>query len=131
MAKLSDVIADALELADELLEDEQILEPITVARWTGQDVEGDPTYAADITPPAIVELKQQLRKDANGVEVMSKTKLTIIRPIPDEGTAGRREPIDPRDKVTLPDGTTGPIIDIGGLVSGGTGKPYMLEVWLG
>ena len=62
---------------------------------------------------------------------MSKTKLTFVRPIPDEGTAGRREPIDPRDKITLPDGTAGPIINTGGLVSGGTGKPYMLEVWLG
>jgi hypothetical protein len=129
---LADVIKDALAVADNLLESEEILEPITVSRWTGQSVEGDPTYAADITPPAIVELKQQLRKDINtGVEVMSKTKLTIVRPIANQGTAGRREPIDPRDKITLPDGTTGPIIDIGGLVSGGTGKPYMLEVWLG
>jgi len=128
---LADVIATALNTADNLLENEEILEPVTIERWTGQDVEGDETYAAAITPPAIVELKQELRKTDTGQEVMSKTKLTFIRPIADQGTAGRREPIDPRDKITLPDGTTGPIVDIGGLISGGTGKPYMLEVWLG
>lgn len=128
---LADTIATVLGEANTLLTNEELLEPVTIRRWTGQDLSGDPTYAASISVAGLVELKQQLRKNTEGQEVMSKTKLTFTQPIAAEGTSGRREPIDPRDEIILPDGTTGPIIDIAGLVSGGTAAPYMLEVWLG
>ena len=58
-------------------------------------------------------------------------KVTILQPITANGTSGRTEPVDPRDKVTLPDGTVGPILDVAGLVNPDTGYPYMFEIWLG
>jgi hypothetical protein len=40
--------------------------------------------------------------------------------------------VDPRDRITLPDGRTGPIVEItGGMLNAGTGRPFMTQVTLG
>ncbi len=43
----------------------------------------------------------------------------------------RQNPIDPRDKIVLPDGTTGPIVDVSGFVDQSTNLPYFSDVSLG
>jgi hypothetical protein len=128
---LADTIAQGIGVLDDIIVAEEITAGITLEAWTGQNLDGDPTYAAAVPIEALVELRADLKKNDEGTEILSKTKLTITRPIAANGAAGRREPIDPLDKITLPDGTTGPVITTEGLVDGTTDAPYMLEVWLG
>lgn len=104
---------------------------VTHEAWTGQSVSGAATYAAGVNRSALIEQKQRLHRAGNGREVVTKAKITILRPVAPNGAAGRTEPIDARDRFTLPDGSTGPIVDIEGFTDAGTGLPYFAEVWLG
>lgn len=105
--------------------------------WIGQDNYGEPNYAdqslgSDGGPlKAVVELKQSLRALPNGTTVLTKARVTFTEPVPVNGTAGRTEPIDPRDLIVLPNGITGSIVDIVGTVDPETSEPYTVEVWLG
>ena len=104
---------------------------ITIAPWTGNSRTGAPSYGTAVTYPALVEWKQKMLKDRSGRDVVTQTKVTILQPITANGTSGRTEPVDPRDKVTLPDGTVGPILDVRGLMNPDTNAAFMWEVWLG
>lgn len=126
---LDSLIRRGVAVADRLTAS---LQPdVTHEAWTGQDGYGAATYAAGVARAAIIEQKQRLHRTSNGREVVTKAKITILRPITPNGAAGRTEPIDVRDRFTLPDGSTGPIVDIGGFTDAGTGRPYFAEVWLG
>jgi hypothetical protein len=99
--------------------------------WTGQTDRMKPTYGDPITYPALVEYKSELIRIATGEEKQAKTKVTFLAPITVNGADDRQEPVDPRDKIVLPDGRTGPILEIKGLGDPVTGYPYMFEVTLG
>lgn len=128
---LGDTIALGIGILDDIIVAEKITAGCTLEAWTGQNIDGDPTFATAVPFEAVVELRSDLKTNAEGLEVLSKTKLTITRPIAATVAANRDNPIDALDKITLPDGTTGPIITTAGLVAGETDAPYMLEVWLG
>lgn len=123
------LVRDGIALAASLTADLQ--DGVTVARWTGTDGYNKPSYAAVITVQALVENKQRQIRTVAGEVVQSRTKVTILTPMTAQGSAKRKEPLDPRDKITMPDGRTGPILDIQGLIDPSTGYPYMLEVYLG
>jgi hypothetical protein len=100
--------------------------------WVGNDDYGTNSGAGTPTMrPALVEMRQRLRRDATGKEVMQRATVTFLGPVPPNGATGRREPIDPRDRIVLPDGTTGPILDVSGLADPSTSGHYMLTVALG
>lgn len=126
---LDEVIRSAIAIAKSVTADLQA--DITLKAWTDAGAYGTPTYATAVTLPALVEEKHRLIRNADGEDMMSKTKVTILQPVTANGTTGRREPIDPRDEITLPNGATGPILDVAGLIDPSTGYPYMPEVWMG
>jgi hypothetical protein len=66
-----------------------------------------------------------------GAEVLQIATVTIIGPVAANGADERREPVDPRDRITLPNGFSGPILDVGGVVDPDTGSPYSVQVILG
>jgi hypothetical protein len=99
--------------------------------WIGSLSDGMASYGLATVRRAIVEAKQEQVRTFTGEEATSRAMVTIIGPVEDNGAAGRREPIDPRDRLILPDGTTGPILDVQGLVDAGTGRPYMYQIALG
>jgi len=99
--------------------------------WIADGGVGEPVYAAPVVRQAIVEQKQSMVRNAQGEVVLASTKITLLVPIEGLGVVGRREPIDPRDEFLLPDGTTGPILAVSGLVDPDTNYPYMHEVYLG
>lgn len=103
---------------------------VTHRAWTGADVYGSPHYAGAVAREAIVEQKQELRKTSSGQLVLTKASVMFIYPIPPNGAAGRVEPVDPRDIITLADGTTGTIVDVSGFVDRVTKHPFFSEVWL-
>lgn len=100
--------------------------------WTGIGDFGEPTYQATaIGINAIVIEKQFKRRLSNGEDVIQKAEITIPRPLAAQGAANRREPIDPRDKLVLPNGYTGPILSVDGPVDPATHLPFMMTVILG
>jgi len=128
---LADIVRTGISIANTITEDGELQCDVTLEAWTGSDSHGAPTYAAAVTIPALVEMKNRLVRLKNGEEVASKARVTFLRPVTANGATGRREPIDPRDKITLPDSETGPILDVEGLFDSSTSAPYMLSVYLG
>lgn len=126
---LDSIIRSGIALADKVVTILQ--DTITIAPWTGSDSQGGPTYGTPVSMLAIVEEKQFLRRLGNGQEVTQKAQVTIPRPIADNGTANRREPVDPRDLVVLPSGYNGPILDVNGVTDPQTHNPYMFVIILG
>lgn len=129
MAGLADVVRAGVAVAHQVTASLQV--DVSLARWTGQDSMGAVTYVAAADYLALVEYKVRLHTTASGKIVQTRAKVTFLVVIPPHGAVGRTEPIDSRDRIVLPDGTTGPIVDVAGLVNPSTERPYMLEVYLG
>jgi hypothetical protein len=104
---------------------------VTVEPWIGQNGYGDDTWDIPVTHQALVDRTVKQRYTSSGKLVVTIAKLTFLNLIAENGAAGRREPIDPRDKITLDDGTTAPIVDIPMFENPATQAPFLVEVTLG
>lgn len=119
---LLDTVRSAVAVADALTRDLQATVVHTAATLP-QDARGEPTApASPVSRPAIVEMKQHVVKTTGGQMVTSKAKVTFLDAAVVVGLL---------DKIVLPDGTTGPILDVEGFVDRGTGRPILNEVYLG
>lgn len=126
---LQDIVRSGVALAHGVTDSLQ--DTVQHYPWTGHDKFGKPTYGAAVVRKGLVEYRAELRRNPNGQETMQRAVVTFLTPITANGAAGRQEPIDLRDKLVLPDGTTGPILDIQGLNDPGTQRPYLYVVALG
>lgn len=129
MGGFSSIVRSGVAIANRLTAGLQV--QVSHEAWIRDDGKGKPVYATAISRPAIVQPKSRLRRAPNGREVMQRAAIVFVGPVEANGAAGRQEPIDPRDKLTLPDGTTGPILGVDGLTDPKTNAPYMYEVALG
>jgi hypothetical protein len=129
---LGSVIRNAVANVDAITGGEDGLQvSITHRAWTARDKYNKPTYASAVTRKAVMKSLQRMIRTTGGQEVLARASLTFLTPITANGAEGRREPVDPRDLITLPDGTTGPILDVTGTVDPETDAPYALKVILG
>jgi len=126
---LDSIIRNSVSIADSVTKSLQV--NVSHYAWTGSGIYGEPTYGPEIVRPAVVEYAQRLRKTGDGQEIMQKASILFIGPITADGAVDRREPIDPRDKIILPNGHTGPILSVEGVVDPSTNSPYTIEVILG
>jgi hypothetical protein len=99
--------------------------------WISQNGSGADTFAAPVPRLAIVERTRKARYTSTGILVMTEASLTFLDPIADNGSPGRHEPIDSRDRITLSDGYSGAIVDVKGVEDPGTGRPLTNTVLLG
>jgi hypothetical protein len=128
MADYAKMLRDGVKLIKETT---LSLQPVvTLHQWVAQDLYGKPLYAV-ITLQAITVQAPNMHKTSNGQLVAVQAYVAFLEPVPPNGTAGRLEPIDPRDKIVLPDGSWGPIVEVKGFIDAGTGKPMFSEVWIG
>jgi hypothetical protein len=105
---------------------------VTITPWTGHDRTGAPSYGTAASFKALVEWKQKVFRALDGTDLVGETKVTILQPITANGAAGRVEPVDPRDKLTLGSGVVaGKILKVEGLVDPTIDYPYMFEIWVG
>lgn len=105
---------------------------ITWEPWIAEAGDGAVTYGSPVTLRAVVDLTRKQKMTITGALVTVIATLTIVGDVTPNGATGRSEPIDPRDKITLPDGTTGPIIGVpNAVVDPGTGRGFIHEVTLG
>lgn len=141
---LTDILVSAVAIADGVTSDIQVA--VAHEPWKGSTASGGPEFGDAVNLSGILEVKQRMVKLRTGDLVMSRANITFLSPIAasgmdsldqlhpeltEDGATGRREPIDPRDKLTLPDGTTGPILDTEGLMNPKTNSPFFLQVFLG
>lgn len=124
-----DIIRTGVALADSLTASLQ--DNVSHEAWTGLNSVGDVTYAAAVSRQAIVERKSRRHISATGQEILTSARITFLRPIAANGAAGRIEPIDGRDKITLSDGTTAPVVDVEAIMDPDTNAGYFTTVWLG
>lgn len=126
---LDSIIRNAVKKIDTVTKSAQTT--VVISRWIGQSYDGTASYAAPVSYKAVVNYKQEQRQSPNGQSRVSKAHVIILSPMDPLGVANRSEPLDERDLVTLPNMSTGPILETAGVVDPATGRPYMHEIWLG
>lgn len=126
---LNDIVRSGIATANRITASLQDF--VTVEQWTGFTGFGVPTYGPAKSIKALVEKKNRQWTNAGGDIVISNTKVTFLQPLSDNGAAGRREPLDPRDRITLPGGIYGAVLSVEGLNDPKTSREYMFEVFLG
>lgn len=85
------------------------------------------------TRRAVVDTSQKTR-EINGRIVMTFAHIMFLDPIEDmeEGDSTRQNPVDMRDVFVLPNGATGPVVDMSNpALDPSTNHGYFYEVWLG
>jgi hypothetical protein len=125
---LLDVVRSAVALANTVTQPLQAT--VSFRRFLSADGEGVRTYAAAVDLEAIVDWKQKSIRTATGELSVSRSSVAFLD-IAALVAATGGEGIGDNDLIVLPDGTTGPILDMSGFVDAGTGHPVMTEVWLG
>lgn len=113
------LVRSALSMAHTLTESLQ--DTVSHEAYASQDGFGKPTFSSAVSRTAIVEKRTRKMVDATGREVLSTAKITFLQPVA----------IDQRDRLTLSDGTTGPILSIDGLMDPSTSKPFYRSIYLG
>lgn len=106
---------------------------ISIQPWIGQDGVGGHSYGTTKLVNAAIDTTRK-RVFGQGQEVVIMASLTIMEAIADTVATPphvRVNPIDPRDIITLPDGTTGPTILAGGYMDPSTSRPVSNDVMLG
>jgi len=128
---LADLIRKGVSIVNKQTKSVQVT--VTHKQWTKQDGFGSPVYdpPEGIARLAILDQRYQLRTRSDGQTVPISASLNFLDPILPKGTEGREEPIDARDVIVLPDGSSNSIVNIEGPYDPAMGKPFILTVWLG
>ena len=129
---LATVVHQAVRLVNRVTKSVQA--DITIEPWIGQDGNTKPTYDSAVIVKAIVEQGPLPFRNSLGETIVVKAILHILEPLEANGADNREEPLDPRDRITLPSGVVGaPIRGTatgGDLVDPATGYPYFHTVAL-
>jgi hypothetical protein len=121
MAGFADLVRDMVALADDITGTLQV--EIQHYTWSAATVDsyGKTTWGTPVNRQCVVEKTSRLVRNDQGDLVQAIASITFPRPVT----------LDVRDKFVLPDGLTGPIIKVNGVVDPGTDAVYALEVMLG
>lgn len=125
---LLDVLRTGVAIANSVTKDIQAT--VSYKRMTSKDYMGKPSYGTPVSLRAIVEQKQQQIRTGTGVLNVARSSVLFLD-INALMTATSGNGIDDEDVITLPDGTTGPILAYDGFVDAGTGKLLATQVYLG
>lgn len=127
-----------MSLLDVLRSGVKIIDSVTKplqAEVTFERAVTDPSgYGRKFDPPvtmrAIVDWRQKQVRTMAGVLSTSRASVMFLD-VNEVAAATAGEGISDHDKITLPDGTTGPILDMSGFIDAGTKQPLATEVFLG
>lgn len=125
---LLNVLRTGVQIADK--QTKSLQESVRFERCTGKDIYGKPTYAAAVTLKAIVERKNRQMQTPAGQIVAARTSVLFLD-ASTLTTATSGNGVKQADRITLLDGTTGPILDFGGFDDANLGRPLVTEVFLG
>lgn len=109
-------LTDAIAVANTAIVDLGLTPGIQVGQvtheaWIGADAYDKPTYDAPAQLDAVFQEGTRQVRTATGETITTQACVLLLGTVAPNGAAGRREPIDPRDRITLPSGYTGPIVE--------------------
>lgn len=126
---LLDTVRNAVKTADTVTKPLQAT--VTFKRAVpNTDGYGGFTYPTSVSLRAIVDWKQKQLRTMEGQLSVSRASVTFLD-VAAVATATAGQGISDNDQIILPDGTTGPILDMAGFIDAGTGQPVATEVFLG
>jgi hypothetical protein len=102
--------------------------------WIGHDGRGGDVFADPATRRALIDLTKKAMHTTSGRYVRVFATLTFLDPFAaTDANPGftRENPLDPRDTLTLPDGSTAPIQQTGAFMDPVTSQPVFNETILG
>jgi hypothetical protein len=116
------LVSNAVAIANTVTKNLKLQSTVTQEKSAGMDRYGKHIYPTSVIRDAVVDKSLRTIKTAEGELVQSKTSITFLDPA---------IIVDYTDRLTLADGTTGPILLIGGFVDGETNRQALAEVFLG
>lgn len=117
---LADIVRSGIALAKSTLSTGELLSTVLLAKWASQNDNGEATYAADVAYEALVTNADDRATTQTGETSVARCKVMFLEDVA----------ITPLDRVTLADGSTGPIVRIDEGVVDATGR-MMVTVYLG
>lgn len=103
---------------------------VSYERYISSDGSGSQSFASPVQLHAIVDWKQRQLRTADGSLTVSRASILLLS-ITEVFAATNGAGVGDDDRWTLADGTTGPVIDMGGFIDAGTSHPLATEVYLG
>lgn len=103
---------------------------VTFTRVTARDGYGNITASTTATLVAVVEVKNVPVKNREGVLVVARATLDFID-VAAISAATDGTGFDYDDEFVLQNGSTGPVLSLGGVTDPGTGIPLATTVYLG
>ena len=130
---LLNTLRSAVKIADKVTKSVQA--EVQFRHYLGADDYGAKSYTPAVGQPAlllraVVDWKQKQVRTQAGILSVSRASVTFLD-VNAVAAATNNEGIDDHDIIILPDGTTGPILDMAGFIDAGTGQPLATEIFLG
>jgi hypothetical protein len=119
MADYAALISKGVAIAHQQLSSLECMVTVTKAGTT--DGAGDIIPGQTFQWPALVDWKSARVRTKDGIEATSRASVQFLEP----------HDLDEEDTIVLPDGTTGPILDMSGFINPVTKLPFTTTVWLG
>ena len=126
---LLSVLRNGISIANTLTADLQ--DEVIHEAWIGTNFDGSSRYADPVPRPSIVEKKTRMVRGIDGKEISSSHYVGFLYPITPNGAEDRQEPVDPRDRITLSNGSTAPIVSLDGFMDRENDRPLYTQVFLG
>lgn len=127
---LLDTVRSAVKTADTVTKALQATVTYKKAVLITTDGYGSYDYPSSVQLLAIVDWTRKQLRTQTGVLSLSRASVMFLD-IDALVSATGGQGIDDHDQIILPDGTTGPILDMSGFIDAGTGHPVATEVFLG
>lgn len=125
---LIDILRAGVRIADKVTKSAH--STVRYERYLGSTGHGVKTYAGVTTMKAVVDWKQKQVRTQTGVLTVTRASVMLLD-IKELLAKTGGDGIGDNDRFTLQDGTTGPILDLGGFIDPGNGIPLATEVFLG
>lgn len=125
---LLDDVRSAVKVTDEVTKPLQAT--VTYYRYVSSDGYGAPIFAPPKKLRAVVDYVSNQVRTQEGILTVSRAIVTLLDVAAVNAATGGAG-IDNNDKFVLPDGDTGPTLDIRGFVDAGTTHPVATEVVIG
>ncbi len=123
-----DVLRSGVAIADKVTKPWQAI--VIYRRELSADAAGMRTFAADVPLHALVDYKAVQVRTKDGVLSATRATITLLD-VAEVTLATGGQGIGNNDQFILPDGDTGPTLDLAGFVDAGTGHPIATTVMLG
>lgn len=125
---LIDILRSGVKIADQ--QTKSLQTTVTFEKHLGDDGYGNDTFGPKQYLPALCDWRSRQVRTMQGELTVTRMILTFLN-VEDVARVTNNEGIHEEDRITLPDGSTGPILDLSGFIDPGNCQPLATEVSIG